>query len=140
MNTQSEYDMEQFHHVADICRKTDKEVTISAEIIISVDGGIQSLQAELADAKALNKRILLGTKDWEVGYRQANDDAEQLRRELAASREREAKLRECVEAVEWNGIHHNSLRTCPWCWQDEVAGHADDCQRQLTLERTGSKK
>ena len=55
--------------------------------------------------------------------------------ELLAYRERVARLREALEAVEWRRIEgvHGIFNECPWCEWVDVDGHADDCQRQSAL-------
>ena len=49
-------------------------------------------------------------------------------RVLELERENE-KLREALEAVEWEG----NERHCPWCWGYQHNGHKPDCARQAAL-------
>jgi len=43
------------------------------------------------------------------------------------------RLREALEAVEWEQWADDSDKFCPWCTINKNLGHAQNCPRQLAL-------
>lgn len=119
---------------------------ITEDLQLATAAELDELTAQLASA-----RVELGNKNGALGLREHMiqvlreqiDEAEKsnaahagkLTETIEMICERQSRLREALEAVEWIGAQ--GMKCCPWCHSWKMDGHKPDCARQLALNPRG---